>query len=91
MPLYDYKCSSCNYTFELNRRISERDENDALACPECQSIGNIVRSVSAPLVGYSVSVNGGYGSKVPDGFREVLKRIDERAPGSRMKQTSSFL
>jgi putative FmdB family regulatory protein len=91
MPMYDFACSKCGHVFELNRRISERDETADLGCPSCSEYGSITRQVASPLVGYSVSVNGGYGSRVPDGFKEVLKRIDQRAPGSRMKETSSFL
>lgn len=90
MPLYDYSCS-CGHHLEINKKIADRDDVSDITCPECTETGHIKRELSSPLVGYSITVNGGYGSKVPDGFREVLKRVDERAPGSRMKETSSFL
>ena len=91
MPTYDYKCTSCGESSEFVRKISARDETADLTCLNCSATGLFERQVSAPLVGYSVTVNGGYGSRVPSGFRDVLKKIDERAPGSRMKETSSFL
>jgi putative FmdB family regulatory protein len=91
MPMYDFSCSTCEHVFELNRKISERDETVELTCPECSTTGSITRMVSAPMVGYSISVNGGYGSKVPSGFKDVLNRIHQRAPGSCMDQTSSFM
>ena len=34
MPLYDYKCSSCEHIFEKNVRMSEMTEKQN--CPECQ-------------------------------------------------------
>jgi putative FmdB family regulatory protein len=32
MPLYEYKCDSCKETFEVIRRITEKDD---VKCPEC--------------------------------------------------------
>jgi hypothetical protein len=77
--------------FELNKKISERDDTLSDLCPECSTAGLIDRMVSAPLIGYSVAVNGGYGSKVPDGFKDVLKKIHKKAPGSNMDKISSFM
>lgn len=91
MPIYSFQCEKCGNIQDLNKKISDRDETASISCPECSETGQIKRLVSAPMVGYSISVNGGYGSRVPDGFKEVLKKIDERAPGSKMKQTSSFM
>jgi putative FmdB family regulatory protein len=91
MPMYDFKCSNCEHIFEENKKISERDDTTSLTCVECSTTGSITRMVGTPLVGYSISVNGGYGSKVPSGFKDVLNRIHERAPGSRMDKTSSFM
>lgn len=91
MPVYDYKCKSCGQTTELSRKISARDETAEITCSNCSTTGSFERLVAAPLVGYSVTVNGGYGSKIPSGFKDVLRKIDERSPGSRMKETSSFL
>jgi putative FmdB family regulatory protein len=91
MPTYDYKCRDCGSSKEFNLKISERDVTENLLCPECDQTGTFERQVSAANVGYLTTVAGGYGNKVPDGFRDVLRKIDERSPGSRMKETSSFL
>jgi hypothetical protein len=71
------------------KKISERDSTSEDSCPSCQKIGTLNRQVGAPLVGYSTYVNGA--GKPPEGFREVLRRIHQRAPGSQMDRTSSFL
>lgn len=91
MALYDYHCNSCEKSFELNKKISERDDVASETCPECSTLGQITRQVGAPLVGYSVSVNGGYGSRVPDGFKEVLRNIDRKSGVKKSNSTSSFL
>ena len=91
MPLYNFECSQCKNVIELNKKIADRDDTVSETCPECSTTGFITRLVSAPLVGYSIAVNGGYGSRVPDGFKEVLKRIHKRAPGSQMDKTSSYM
>lgn len=89
MPLYDYHCKTCGATFEMNRKISERDETGSVACPECATTGQIERGVSAPLVAYSIATSG-YGRNI-GGFKDVLTKIHERAPGSQLNKTSSFL
>ncbi|MBN2547351.1 MAG: zinc ribbon domain-containing protein [Spirochaetes bacterium] len=33
MPIYEYRCKKCNYSFELLRSINS--SNDDLKCPEC--------------------------------------------------------
>lgn len=35
MPLYEYRCEECGYTFEMLRRMSEADNE--LECPRCHS------------------------------------------------------
>lgn len=35
MPLYDYVCYACGYTFEKLRRMS--DDDGEIRCPECGS------------------------------------------------------
>lgn len=91
MAIYDYICSNCNSVTEHNKKISERDDCSEIICPKCDSYGESVRTVNAPLIGYSVAVNGGYGAKVPDGFKDVLKKIHTKAPGSNMDKIASFM
>ncbi|MBM3725852.1 MAG: zinc ribbon domain-containing protein [Acidobacteria bacterium] len=35
MPMYEYRCESCDRPFEKLRRMSEADS--ATSCPHCQS------------------------------------------------------
>ena len=35
MPIYEYKCTNCDNSFELIRSINDEDKN--LKCPECSS------------------------------------------------------
>lgn len=37
MPLYEYRCESCDHSFEILQRIG--DGADGLACPECGEAG----------------------------------------------------
>lgn len=90
MPYYDYVCTECDCSVEINKKISDRDNVSEIKCSKCDSIGTLERQISSSLIAYSVVTPGGYG-KIPDGFKEVLKRIDSRAPDSQLKKTSSFL
>ena len=43
MPIYEYKCSACNETFSLIRRMGAGTEG--LSCPACKS-GEITKLLS---------------------------------------------
>jgi putative FmdB family regulatory protein len=41
MPSYDYECTNCGISFELDQRISDPPQE---TCPECQ--GRLIRVIS---------------------------------------------
>ena len=41
MPRYDYECTKCGHTFELEQKISDRPRE---RCPECR--GKVIRVIS---------------------------------------------
>lgn len=45
MPLYEYRCTSCGYTFEKIQSFSAEPET---VCPKCQGV--LVRPVTAPAL-----------------------------------------
>lgn len=81
----------CDSTIELNKKIAERDETPTDTCTHCQSVGTLERGVSSALVGYSTTTSASSYGKIPSGFKDVLNRIHERAPGSKLDKTSTFL
>lgn len=85
MPIYDYKCPSCENEFEKNVKMSQYQ--DPQECPKCQTMSE--RFVNgAPTLGDPVRL----GLKKPDeGFKDVLRRIHERTPGSQLKNNSSYI
>lgn len=89
IALYDYSCKNCSTEFELSKKISERDNTLSDVCPQCGVVGQMTRLVSSPIIGYSI-VTGGYG-KASDGWKDVMKKIHSRAPGSQMDKISSFM
>jgi putative FmdB family regulatory protein len=91
MALYDYYCSACGQKSELSKRIADRDAVENDPCPSCSEVGYLSRLVSSPLIGYSTTIKGSYGTKVPAGFQDVLKKIHKNAPGSQMDHTSAFM
>jgi len=42
MPVYDYRCRSCDYVFELERPLGYLDDE---ACPQCGSVSKRVFQV----------------------------------------------
>jgi hypothetical protein len=76
MPTYNFQNKTTNEIVEKTMRMSEREEwlKDN---PEWQQI-----HLEAPCMGDSVRL----GIKKNDqGFKEVLNKIHERSPGSRLK------
>lgn len=87
MPTYDFKCTNeeCNHQFE--RRVSY-DDKDKQTCPECSTAAQQIWSQQAPGLGDPVRLGL---MKPSDGFRDVLRNIHERTPGSQLKNNSSYI
>jgi len=45
LPLYEYRCTSCGYSFEKIQSFSAKPETE---CPKCQ--GSLIRPVTAPAL-----------------------------------------
>ena len=54
MPIYEFKCTDCNKTFE--KLFFNSDEKVDLSCPECKSL-SLVRVVSG--ASYALGNKGG--------------------------------
>ena len=75
MPTYEFLNTETGEEFEVLMKISEREEylkNN----PHIQSI------ISAPALVTGVSTS----NKVPDGFKEVLSKVAEKHPTSKVAQ-----
>ncbi len=63
MPLYEYKCSKCNYKFEELRSISRATEDNT--CPVCKAPAKRIMSTFAAMskdsYGVASSVSGSSG------------------------------
>lgn len=89
MPYYDYSCEKCGHAFNQFQKIADRHVPEGQPCPECKEENCVTQQIlGAP--GFSDSMRMGI-KKPPAGFREVLKEMDRKTPGSRLKQTSSYL
>jgi putative FmdB family regulatory protein len=45
LPLYEYRCTACGYSFEKIQNFSAKPETE---CPKCQ--GELIRPVTAPAL-----------------------------------------
>ena len=87
MPMYEYHCRECQHTFEKILKIDNRKDPEAEPCPNCKKEGAVYQGVSATPFLDPVRL----GVIRPDnGFRNVLRSIHERNPGSNIKQTSNL-
>lgn len=73
MPIYQYKCNSCENVFEELRKISEYAAPCAKPCPQCEKGGVVERYIgSAPALSKTGAKTN---LRVSDDFNHVLNRM----------------
>ncbi len=76
MPLYDYKCKTCEHVWEEEQTIASRNNPRYSPCPECGTSDNIILLIGSPAIGDPVNL----GIKKPDkAFQNRLRQIHENA------------
>lgn len=84
MPTYEYFCKKCEYRFEAFKSISARKEPESEACPKCGELEVSQGHFTPNLMGDALRM-GVSGHHTPDGFRDVLRSIKDRNPGSNIE------
>lgn len=56
MPIYDYRCTDCNSTYDVY--FKGREEKSIVVCPKCSSMKH-VKLVSVPSVSMGESSSAG--------------------------------
>ncbi len=80
MPIYSYECLGCGYKFEEKNSISERLEPTKSSCCKCQQ-KKIILVLGTP--GFVDPIRIGV-RKVPEVFKDRLKEIKKKHPGSKI-------
>ena len=80
MPIYEYKCSKCEYQFEVIQRFSD---NPVESCPECneKSVKKLVSAPSFRLKGggwYETDFKTGSKKNIVDSKDEKSKQPKEQ-------------
>jgi putative FmdB family regulatory protein len=88
MPTYEYQCKQCEYYFTEKNNISNMYLPEGEPCPKCQEIAVEKVMFTAPSIGDAVRLRI---KRPDDGFKEVLHKIHEKTPKSRIKDNSSFI
>ena len=88
MPTYEYQCEKCEHYFTRNVSISSMYAPEGEPCANCGEVAVKKVILTAPTLGDPVRL----GIRRPDnGFKEVLQKIHDKAPGSTLKSHSSFI
>lgn len=77
MPLYDYKCNSCEHTFESSRKYDNRLDPESEPCPECGAT-DVKYKISAPNICYSAKGSLKNTESFKDRVREIKKNIPKQ-------------
>jgi putative FmdB family regulatory protein len=88
IPTYNYICTACNHEWEEFQKIANMNAPLACECPSCKELGRIEKRIyHAPPLGDSVRLGI---SKTDGGFKDVMKNIHHRTPGSMLDKTSTI-
>jgi len=79
MPTYQFLNTETNEEFEVFMKISEREEY-LKSNPHIQSV------LTVPSIVSGVSTSNSRTGRVPDGFKEVLSKVAEKHPTSKVAQ-----
>lgn len=74
--IYDYKCTACGNVFEIVCKMS--DVHYKWACPKCHCTECDRHHSSVPMAIPPERIGR---MKTPDGFKDVLKNISNKAIG----------
>lgn len=78
MPLYEFMCKKCDTHFDRFLSINDRHEPTKQECPSCTSM-TVVSCFGTPPIADPVRMGR---IKPSEGFRDLLKQIKKRNPGS---------
>lgn len=80
MPTYTFKDTTTGEVFDKVMKIAEREEY-LKTNPHLESV------ISAPNLVDPIRLSG---LRPPEGFKEVLKNIHDRSPGSQLKKNGNI-
>ena len=86
MPLYEYKCESCNYEFE--ELVNKSDDNFDVKCEKCNSFAKRLVSASSSIIVGSdhESVDKKIGQEAEKRWQMVHDRQDIRRKNKNFKE-----
>ena len=76
MPIYEYSCKCCEHVFERKLAISDRNLPESEPCPACTTGSVVKNNGNLNMIQYGL---GAEAKNNAGGFKEVLKRIDEKS------------
>lgn len=82
MPLYTFRCKSCNHEFEYSCKISERDKAMNGSCPRCNSPKSLEQIITRVNIGDPTSR-----AKVPLEFKEKVLDKVAKVPGAAKRES----
>lgn len=93
MPLYDYQCKLCNFTFEQYTKMSERKEPESKACPHCGNVECVEQTIVFTALPISHVSEGTTALKKLNNshFAEKLNQIHQNTPGSQLDKLSNIV
>ena len=72
MPIYDYKCSNCDYKLEVIQKISDKPK---VVCPKCNK-KSLKKLISAPS--FRLKGGGWYETDFKTGSKKNLVQSDKK-------------
>lgn len=82
MPIYEYQCRQCDYSFDAIQRLGDTPLSE---CPQCQEL-KLKKRVSAPV--FRLKGSGWYETDFKTGDKKNLVQSDNGSSDKEVKSTS---
>jgi len=74
MPVYSYRCKTCDHTFDKQSLMEDRKQPESDGCPECGQ-QSVYQRITSTTIGYSIAPN----LRTSDNFNSRLKEIRKKS------------
>ena len=88
MPHYSYRCNSCGQIFELILSMKDHSVPTTEPCPRCRAttVQQVITYTPQIVPRETLTI----GKKLPGEWKNFLHRLDQKNPGSNMKNVKIY-
>lgn len=93
MPIYDYRCSSCESVWEEYKKMSDNKVPEGNPCPKCNATESVLQTIAYTAIplSYTMEATNSMKKLNRSAFAEKLQQIHRETPGSNLHNSSTIV